>query len=125
MIEAIKNSSTLPFFGAGIGMGTNVGSSLLTGTTTFLISEGEWGRLIGEMGPIMGILIIVIRLHLSAKLAFAGYKKIATGNLLPWLLLSFGLLVIPQGPWGQPTTLGFSVLTGGLIIASLRIPRAS
>jgi hypothetical protein len=74
------------------------------------------------MGPLLGILIIVIRVTFSIKLAFAGYGKIAEGNLLPWLLLSVGLLVIPQGQWGQPTTLGFSTLIGGLIIASFRIP---
>jgi hypothetical protein len=125
MIEAIQNSSELPFFGAGLGMGTNVGSSLLTGNITFLISEGEWGRLIGEMGPLMGILIIVIRVLFSLKLTIEGYKKIAFGNLLPWLLLSFALLNIPQGSWGQPTTLGFSALIGGLVLASFKTSKTN
>jgi ABC-type multidrug transport system fused ATPase/permease subunit len=123
MLEAIKSSSELPFFGGGLGMGTNVGSSLLTGSSTFLLSEGEWGRLIGEMGPIMGMLIIVIRVLLTIKLSILGYKKVASGNHLPWLLLSFGLFIIPQGQWGQPTSLGFSTLVGGLIIASFRISK--
>ncbi|GEO10453.1 hypothetical protein SAE01_29490 [Segetibacter aerophilus] len=121
MVEAIKNSYGLPFFGRGIGMGTNVGSSLLTGETTFLIAEGEWGRLIGEMGPLLGIFLIAIRVFFSIRIAWASFKKIASGNLLPWVLVSFGLLLIPQGQWGQPTSLGFSTLLGGLIIASLRV----
>jgi len=33
------------------------------------------------------------------------------------MLLSFALLIIPQGQWAQPTSLGFSTLIGGLMIA--------
>jgi hypothetical protein len=109
-----------PFFGYGLGMGTNVGSMLLTGDVNFLIAEGEWGRLIGEMGPLLGILIILVRLKLCLKMAVACYKKLAENDFLPWLLLSYGLLIIPQGQWAVPTSLGFSTLVGGLIIASLR-----
>lgn len=114
------NSSQLPFFGYGTGMGTNVGSMLLTGGTIFLISEGEWGRLIGESGILIGLLIILLRVGLSAKLAIAAYTELRYDNLLPWLLLSFALLQIPQGQWAQPTSLGFAVLGGGLAIAALK-----
>jgi hypothetical protein len=120
MIDGLNQSSNQPFFGYGLGMGTNVGSMLLTGGRSFLIAEGEWGRLIGELGPLMGIAIILIRLGFSAKIALASYSKLVKGDLLPWMLLSFGLVVIPQGQWAQPTSLGFSTLIGGLILASLR-----
>ncbi len=120
MIGALQNSADRSFFGYGIGMGTNVGSMLLTGKTVFLISEEEWGRMIGEMGPLMGIAMIFFRLKLSADIALASYKKLSSGKLLPWILLSFVLLNIPQGQWAQPTILGFSVLGGGLAIAALK-----
>lgn len=123
MIGALENSSKEKFFGYGIGMGTNVGSMLLTGKTTFLISEGEWGRLIGELGPIMGIALIFFRLKLCLVIGFACYRKLKFGNLLPWILLSIVLLYIPQGQWAQPTILGFSVLVGGLAIAALKESR--
>jgi hypothetical protein len=123
MIGAITESSELPFWGHGLGMGTNVGSMLLTGGTTFLISEGEWGRLIGELGILMGLASIFIRLSLCIKIALACYQKLVQGDILPWMLLSFGLLIIPQGQWAQPTSLGFSTLIGGLIIASLHLPQ--
>lgn len=125
LLLPFKQAANQPFFGYGIGMGTNVGSMLLTGDTNFLISEGEWGRLIGEMGPLLGILIILIRLKLCLKFALAAYQKITQNDLLPWLLLSFALLIIPQGQWAQPTSLGFSTLVGGLLIASLRDKPAS
>lgn len=120
MVGALIKSSQLPFWGLGLGMGTNVGSMLLTGDKVFLISEGEWGRLIGEIGPLMGLLVIFIRLSLTLKLVTTSYKSLLVNNVLPWLLLSFGLLTIPQGQWAQPTSLGFCTVIGGLIIASLK-----
>ncbi|SFQ83606.1 hypothetical protein [Hymenobacter arizonensis] len=121
LIGALTGSASgLPFFGYGIGMGTNVGSMLLTGTTVFLISEGEWGRVIGELGPLLGLAVVFLRLGLAAEISWACYKKLTQGDLLPWLLLSFGLLSLVQGGWAQPTSLGFCTLTGGLMIASLR-----
>lgn len=121
MIGAITESARLPFFGLGIGLGTNVGSMLTQGEILYLISEGEWGRLIGELGPLMGLLVILLRVGLTARLSLASYSKLAKGDFLPWMLLSVGLFVLPQSQWGQPTTLGFSTLLGGLMLASLRV----
>lgn len=123
MLRAITNSNQLPFFGYGIGMGTNVGSKLLTGKNQFLIAEGEWGRLIGELGILMGLAVIVLRLALCLKISVACYKRLAHGDFLPWILLSFCLLTLPQGQWSQPTSLGFSIVAAGFTIASLRRPR--
>ena len=121
LAESLFGSHGIPIFGYGLGMGTNVGSMLLSGSVVFLIAEGEWGRLIGEMGPILGIGVILLRIGLSIKIFTACYKKIKKGDLLPWILLSFGLLNILQGQWGAPTSLGFCTLIGGLMIASLHI----
>ena len=120
LVGALTNTSTLPFFGHGLGMGTNVGSMLLSGSISFLIAEQEWGRIVGELGPLLGIGVIVLRLGLSTKIAMASYKKLTAGDLLPWLLLSFGLLMLAQGGWAQPSSLGFCTLIGGLLVASLR-----
>jgi hypothetical protein len=122
MVSALSDSADMPFFGYGMGMGTNAGSVLLQGGTerTFLIAEQEWARVIGEMGPLLGMLVIVIRLVLCIKISLASYHKLAVNDLLPWMLLSFGVLNVLQGQWAQPTALGFSTLIGGLMIASLR-----
>ncbi|MGY2134550.1 hypothetical protein ACW9KT_20145 [Hymenobacter sp. HD11105] len=122
LLRSLTGSADLPFFGYGSGMGTNVGSMLLTGKTSFLIAEDEWGRIVGELGPLLGVLVVLLRLGLVTKIAFASYRNLSHGNLLPWMLLSFGLLNIAQGQWSQPTSLGFSTLIGGLLVASLRIP---
>ena len=34
--------------------------------------------------------------------------------------MSFGFFLLLQGQWSQPSNLGFYVLTGGLILASLK-----
>jgi hypothetical protein len=120
MIEALNNSSELPFFGFGIGMGTNAGSFLMTGESRFLMGEGEWGRVIGEMGFLLGMIIIMVRLGFCTEITIASFKKLTQGELLPWLLLGIALTTIPQAQWAQPTTLGFSTIFGGLIIASLK-----
>lgn len=121
MLEALANSGQQPFFGYGIGMGTNAGSAILTGgSRAFLISEGEWGRLIGELGPWLGLCIIFVRMALCVKLTIACYQRLQQNDILPWILLGNGLLMIPQSQWAQPTALGFSTLIAGLIIAALR-----
>jgi hypothetical protein len=118
MFGALAQSGHQPFFGYGLGMGTNVGAQLLTGKQVFLISEGEWGRLIGEMGPLPGLSVILIRVSLTIRIAMAAYRKMTGGDLLPWILASFGLMNLAQGGWAQPTALGFSILISGLMVSS-------
>ncbi|OUJ71254.1 hypothetical protein BXP70_22235 [Hymenobacter crusticola] len=125
LLQPIYEAFQQPFFGHGIGMGTNVANSLLgmgDGSLYSVIPEGEWGRLVGELGPLMGLTVIFIRLGLSLKIALASYHRLALNDLLPWLLLSAGLLAVPQAQWAQPTSLGFSTLIGGLMLAALRSP---
>ena len=114
-----STSQNLPFFGHGMGLGTNAGSMILTGGVSFLIAEEEWGRLVGEMGILFGLAVIFIRLGLCFSLAIKSHNELVKGSPLAWMLLSIGLLIIPQGQWAQPTALGFGVLVGGLIMASL------
>jgi len=122
MISAMTVILDLPFFGYGIGVGTNVGSQLLAGSRGFLVREDEWGRVVDELGPLLGLSLIFLRVFLSLKIAKASYKRLHEGDILPWLLLSFGFLQLAQGNWAQPTSLGFCTLASGLMIASLRTP---
>ncbi|MCR6638044.1 MAG: hypothetical protein NVV82_03370 [Sporocytophaga sp.] len=120
MVGALTGDLNFGFFGKGLGMGTNAGAQLMTGKVSFLISEGEWGRLIGEMGLFLGFMVIVIRVLLTIRLSIVSWYLVKKFNYLPWLLCSFGIILLLQGPWGQPTTLGFSVFSGGLILAASR-----
>lgn len=119
LYTALENSVNQPLFGLGIGMGTNVGAMLLAGELTFLIAEGEWARIVGEMGPILGLGVIFIRVGLGIKIAYASFQKLSYGVLLPWLLVSIGFLILAQGQWAQPTVLGFSCFVGGITISCI------
>ncbi len=118
MFKSFSHSNSVPFFGYGIGIGTNVGAKILTGSSGFLVAEWEWARIIAELGFILGFFIILIRVLFSFSLVLKSIKELKSGNLLPWLLLSAGLVIILQGQWAQPTILGFSTVFGGLILAS-------
>ena len=120
MINALYNSMNQPFFGLGLGYGTNVGSTILTNKAVFLISEGEWGRLIGEFGPLFGIILIILRLSITASLCRFAWKSLRNQDILPWIILSYAIFIFPQGGLSQPTSLGFCVLVMGLLIASLK-----
>jgi len=125
LVSALLAPDELPFFGYGLGMGTNVGSVLMSGKIEFLISEGEWGRLVGELGFSIGIIVIIVRLIVSVKITIASWHDLKYGNTLPWILLCFCLLTLPQGQWAQPTSLGFSIFVAGLTISSLRSTKGS
>jgi hypothetical protein len=120
LINAILNSVNQPFFGFGLGYGSNVGSMLLTNSRTFLISEGEWGKIIGEMGPLFGLSIIALRLGITLKLIKKALEFVSKNEILPYILLTYGIFTIPQGSFSQPTSLGFIVVLGGIIIASFK-----
>lgn len=106
--------------GKGIGMGTNVGSQLLSGERKFLIAEGEWGRIIGEIGMVFGLTFIFIRIYMSFNYLFLSLKYLRNEKPLPWMLISTGFIILLQQQLSQPTNLGFYVLTGGLILASFK-----
>ena len=120
MIGAITGAADLPFFGYGMGMGTSVGAVLIAGKSGLILAEDEWARNISELGLLMGFSLILVRLLFFIKLAFAAYKKLSVDDLLPWMLVSFGIVNIPQGQWAQPTALGFGIVIAGLLLASLR-----
>ncbi|PHN95641.1 hypothetical protein CSC80_04325 [Maribacter sp. 6B07] len=117
-IKAISNTADTPFFGHGLGMGTNVGSQLLTGGRAFLIDEEEWARTIGEMGLLLGLGVILIRVVLSIRLSLSSFKALKHQNHIPWMLLGFVLLNVPQGQWQFPTNLGFAIFSTGILLAS-------
>jgi len=126
MLEAFTNiDDNYIFFGQGIGMGTNVGAQLLSGKQSFLIAEGEWGRVIGESGMMLGLAIIILRIQMTFNILFKCLDRLKNGNVLPFMLLSYGFMTLLQGQWSQPTNLGFYVLIGGLTMASLKKQKKS
>ncbi|MCA1659860.1 MAG: hypothetical protein LC642_04875 [Verrucomicrobiaceae bacterium] len=108
-----------PIGGYGLGIGTNGGAKFLTGRAIFLLSEGEWGRVVLESGPILGLAYILWRTMLTFKLGLFSYRQLKWGGqILPIMLYAAGFLSLLNGQFGQPTNLGFAVFVCGLCLAA-------
>ncbi|HEV2095867.1 MAG TPA: hypothetical protein VGQ82_05135 [Chthoniobacterales bacterium] len=118
--EGFKLVGRVPFFGYGLGVGTNVGAQFLTGRAGFLLAEGEWARVLLESGSLFGTAFLIWRILLAAHLGYLSLRALNAGQMLPILLFSAGFFVIANGPFGQPTSLGFAVVFGGLCLAATR-----
>lgn len=108
--------------GEGLGMGTNVAARFITGEVGFLLAEGEWARLVLEMGPLSGLIMIGIRLAIVWFMLQLSLAAIQKGNFLPILLFGASFLLVLNGQWGQATTQGFATLGAGLTLAATRMP---
>ena len=116
--EGFKLLSHAPIGGYGLGIGTNGGAKFLTGRAIFLLTEGEWGRVILESGPILGSAFLIWRTVLTIGLGLFSFRQLKRGELLPLMLYCAGFLSLLNGQFGQPTNLGFSVFICGLALAA-------
>lgn len=117
-IGAIANAS---FFGAGLGMGTNAASSFLFGHRAFSLGEGDWERVIGESGPILGLAFIGLRIAILVHLAIRSDDALKRDDPLPLLLFAAACLQILNGQFGVPMILGWAVFSGALCLASTKM----
>ena len=107
-----------PILGAGLGVGTNVGARVLSGNFGFLLAEGEWARVVLELGPILAFPYLLLRLLLCLELFSSAAASAKRGNALPMLLFGSCALLITSGQFSQTSTLGFAALGAGLCLAA-------
>ena len=119
--EGISFLPKAPIAGYGLGIGTNGGAKFLTGRTVFLLTEGEWGRIILESGPILGVAFLLWRTILTFNLGVFSYRQLKGGEILPLMLYCAGFVSLLNGQFGQPTNLGFSVFICGLSLAAANL----
>src|SRR2546423_1336176 len=120
--DPFKYVTKVPFWGYALGLGTAGGARFLVGQGALLLTENEWTRIIGEIGPLLGLGFILWRVALTAKLLFASLRSLRNGEVLSILLFSCGFLGLINGQLGQPTTLGCTVVLCGLCLAATRPP---
>ena len=118
----IKYFDYVPFFGYGIGTGTRGAAVLATDKAEVAWVEREWPRAIVENGWILGFLYILLRIAITIYLWRCALWSIRFGNILPILLFGACVYNVLTGPFGQATTLGFTVFIAGLCLAAARVP---
>jgi hypothetical protein len=116
--EGVLLLTRAPIGGYGLGVGTNGGAKFLTGRALFLLSEGEWARVVLESGPILGLAYLAWRTLLTVKLGLLSFRQLKCGEILPIMLYCAGFLSLLSGQFGQPTNLGFAVFVCGLCLAA-------
>src|SRR6218665_824659 len=117
----LVNLLNMPLFVGKLGMGTNAGAQMLSGSTNFLIAEDELGRVGGEQGLILGGALILLRLILAVNLFLQSIRLPKEDKLLPLTFCGTALYLITLGQWAQPSMLGCAVLTVGLLVASINM----
>jgi hypothetical protein len=117
--ESIEIAGQTPLLGRGLGIGTNAGATLLTGSRSFLLGESEWSRVVGESGPILGYGYLMLRVAICLFIVRRCWADVARGQALPFLMIASNGLDLVSGQFGQPTTLGFAVLFSGLALAAI------
>lgn len=123
--EGLLVINRVPLGGYGLGVGTSGGASFLTGQASFLLAENEWSRILLESGPILGLAFLIWRTAITFKLGWFSVGQVRAGNTLPIFLFMAALFVVLQGPFGQPTTLGFAVIFAGLCLAAQQLEPAT
>ena len=118
MLRPLVAMGEAPLFGNGLGLGTNAAAGMLFGNREFIGPEDEWGRLFFECGPIFGLLLCLFRIALTLAIAKSAYDAFKDGNILPVLLFAACGVLVLNGQWGVPTTLGFAVFGAGLTLAA-------
>ena len=117
-VGALPQLLEFPTLGHGIGLGTHFGALRVTGVRRFVIAEGVWGATLGELGPILGIVALGLRVIMAGWLSVLAWRQARRGNTLPLLMVSFALPLVFMGQTSQPTALGFIVLGAGLTLAA-------
>jgi len=118
--QPLHAAAHAPFFGHGIGVGSNVGARLLSGRTGFLLAEDEWSKIFLELGPLLGAAFITFRLFIVAYLLLRSLQALYSGrDNLPILIWSACSFPFALSQWAPPTILGFAVVGAGLLLASL------
>jgi hypothetical protein len=116
--QSIDTAVGTPLLGHGLGVGTNAGAALLTGSRTFLLGESEWSRVVAESGPVLGYAYILLRLAIFWYLFRVAWQATNHRRATPLLLVAASGVDMISGQFGQPSTLGFVVFTCGLALAS-------
>jgi hypothetical protein len=113
-----------PFLGYGLGTFGNAVSLEYTALLPSSLSgESDWARNVLELGPVLGLLYIGLRIALVVYLARGAVLATRrSGNPMPLLLVGFcGILLLGGQITGQGSVHGFGWLYAGFCMAANRV----
>lgn len=114
-ISAFVWAGRAPIMGLGVGSSSNLAAE----RKNFDIGvEGEWERVIYEVGPVTGFMYLGFRAALAIHMIMLGIGAIRTGNFLCFLLGSACFFDILSGNVRQVTSYGYTVVCAGLCLAA-------
>ena len=131
LIDAIVNPKTLdgksvPFFGYGQGLSTQVGGRLynngeMAANSGFALAEWDGLRIICESGTLLGLIVLWFRLayvfRFLPKLPYFRRRKMFLSlAIYPSFFFSFYVMFT----WGNVTNANFAYLVGGLFLATYK-----
>jgi len=115
-----KALSQAPHFGYGIGW---FGNAFASQTVFALYAEDDWSRNIFELGPVIGLLFIGLRIAFVFWLTKSAVRTAKhVGNPLPLLLVGFIGVILLQGQvTGHGSINGYGWLFAGFCMAANRL----
>ena len=107
-----------PLVGWGVGRGTLMAQGYLTGARGFIMGENEWPRVVLEMGPLLAVAFIGLRIALCGRLVKSSFAALRRANICPALFAVTAFFLVLDAQWAQATTQGFATFCAGLALAA-------
>ncbi len=125
MTDRVGGGFMLAFEWAGkvpvTGLGVGLSSNLATERRAFVSGvEGEWERVIYEVGPVTGFMYLGFRTALSLYLLVVGFGALRSGNFMCFLLGAACFYDVMTGNVRQVTSCGYISVCAGLCLAAQR-----
>ena len=121
------DGSDVPFWGYGQGMSTQIGGRLLgtngkMGFSGFTLAEWDSLRIMCESGPLLGWLILIVRLGYPLRYIKNMRRFNKNGeHLTLTLYFPFFYSFFPLNTWGNIFQANFAFLIAGIFIASTKL----
>ena len=121
--EFIGEMSRTPVFGRGIGAGTNVANFLANGRTDYVMAEYELTRIVQELGPFLGLAVILLRWILVVAFVGVAFRSLTrAGNPQPLCFLGFvAPLFLAHDISLQNSMIGIGWFAAGVLNSAARV----
>ena len=114
-LSAFDWAGQVPLGGLGVGVTSNLA---IEKNASSIPVEGEWERVIYEVGPITGFLFLGLRTVIAFRMLALGYGALRTGNFLCLLLGAACCFDVISGNIRQVTSYGFIAVCSGMCFAA-------